>query len=421
MGPALGPVIGGFLGEAAGWRWVMGFMAAFSGFAWFLGSFFVPETYAPYLLRKRAARLSKITGKLYRSKLDIDRGSVSLSEALKTAMTRPWVLLFREPIVIILSLYMAVVYGTLYMLFAAYPIVYTKSRHWSTGVGGLSFIGVLIGMLLAVTYYIAVDNPRYQKVADQHKGNAPPEARLPPSLIGAVLLPVGLFWFAWTNSPSIHWAVSMAAGIPFGGGMVFIFLSIMNYLIDSYTIFAASVLAANSVLRSCFGAAFPLFTSDMYANLGIHWASSVPAFLALALAPFPFLFYKYGRSVRLKCKYAAESAAFIERMNAPSDDHEEEHTDTENSEKAAEKENGGFEQDGVSGRRSSDDQLGPRFERIKTGASSRSRKAEWDDNPYVIDRVNTRESFGSGMARTKSFGSGLGRTKSYGSNKAGRA
>jgi hypothetical protein len=68
------------------------------------------------------------------------------------------------------------------------------------------------------------------------------------------------------------------------------------------------------VLRSLFGAAFPLFTTYMYADLGIHWASSIPAFLALACVPFPFLFYKYGSAIRLRCKYAAEAAAFLEKM-----------------------------------------------------------------------------------------------------------
>jgi hypothetical protein len=104
------------------------------------------------------------------------------------------------------------------------------------------------------------------------------------------------------------------AGAPFGFGMVLVFLSIMNYLIDSYLIYAASALAANSVLRSLFGAAFPLFTSYMYAALGIHWASSVPAFLALACVPFPFLFYKYGAAIRSRCKFAAEAAMFLKKM-----------------------------------------------------------------------------------------------------------
>jgi hypothetical protein len=104
------------------------------------------------------------------------------------------------------------------------------------------------------------------------------------------------------------------AGALFGFSMVLVFLSILNHLINSYLIYAALVLAANSVLRSLFGAAFLLFTSYMYANLGIHWASSIPAFLALACVPFPFLFYTYGAAIRQRCKFAAEAAMFLENM-----------------------------------------------------------------------------------------------------------
>ncbi|KAF1348047.1 hypothetical protein BDV97DRAFT_400233 [Delphinella strobiligena] len=140
--------------------------------------------------------------------------------------------------------------------------------------------------------------------------DAEPEERLKVAFIGAFALPIGIFWFAWTNGPSVHWMASVAAGAPFGFGMVLVFLSITNYLVDSYTIFAASALAANSVLRSLFGMAFPLFTEQMYARLGLHWASSVPGFLALACIPFPFLFYKHESSIRRKCKYASEAAEF---------------------------------------------------------------------------------------------------------------
>lgn len=115
-------------------------------------------------------------------------------------------------------------------------------------------------MLIAVSYSI-YDNARYKNTAAAHGGAAPPEARLPPALIGSLALPVGLFWFAWTNSPSLHWSISIIGTAPFGFGMVLVFLGLMNYLIDAYTIYAASVLAASSVLRSLFGAAFPLFTS----------------------------------------------------------------------------------------------------------------------------------------------------------------
>ncbi|KAF9875161.1 major facilitator superfamily transporter [Colletotrichum karsti] len=281
LGPVLGPIIGGFLGQAAGWRWVLGFLAAFSGTLWLLGTALVPETYAPYLLRQRAVKLSKMTGKCYVSKVERDQGKVSLAESFKTALSRPWILLFREPIVLLLSLYMAIIYGTLYMLFAAFPIVYQQERGWSQGVGGLAFLGVMVGMIFAIIYTIP-ENGRYQRVQANNDGFAPPETRLPPAMVGGVAIPIGLFWFAWTNQASVHWLASIAAGVPFGFGMVLLFLSVMNYLIDAYTIFAASVLAANSVIRSLFGAAFPLFTSYMYADLGTNWASSIPAFLALA-------------------------------------------------------------------------------------------------------------------------------------------
>jgi hypothetical protein len=98
--------------------------------------------------------------------------------------------------------------------------------------------------------------------------------------------------------------------------MVVIFLGITSYLIDAYTIFAASVLAANSVLRSLFGFAFPLFTQYMYQGLGIHWASSVPAFLALACLPAPFVLYKYGAAIRQLCPYAAQSESIIQSMRS---------------------------------------------------------------------------------------------------------
>ncbi len=308
LSPALGPMVGGFVGENVGWRWVEGVMTIFTGIVWIIICFFLPETYSPVLLHKRANELSRVTGKVYRSKFEAEK-VIKFSNVIKTALSRPWILLFRELIVFLLSLYIAIIYGTLFMLFGAFPIVYQEKRGWSEGVGGLAFIGVLVGMMIGVTYSI-LDNTRYKNTVKKSEGGrAPPEARLPPSLVGSVSLPIGLFWFAWTNAPSIHWSVSIIASAPFGFGMVVVFISLFNYLIDAYTIYAASVLAANSIIRSIFGAVFPLFTTQMFDRFGIHWASCVPAFLALACVPFPFLFYIFGARIRKHAKYAAEAQA----------------------------------------------------------------------------------------------------------------
>ena len=146
------------------------------------------------------------------------------------------------------------------------------------------------------------------------EGGATPEARLPPSMIGSVCIPIGLFIFAWTNYPSIHWIVSVVFTASFGFGMVLVFPSIMNYLIDADTIYAASMLAANSLLRSIFGAVFPLFTACMYDSLGIHWARTIPASLALTCVPFPSLFYGYGPVIQKKCKFAREAAEVMAKI-----------------------------------------------------------------------------------------------------------
>jgi hypothetical protein len=262
--------------------------------------------------------------------------------------------------------------GTLYLFFSAYPIVFQKGRGcksrprlilkttfgriWvigahanshpgSAGLGGLPFLGIAFGMVLGVAFS-SWANKWYNAAAAKHGGDAPPEARLPPAFYGSAAIPLALFWFAWTDDPSIHWISPTLAGTPFGFGLCVTFLSINNYLVDSvsfpitraaslvgafyacfsesgqadsllqYTVFTASVLAANAVMRSMCGAAFPLFAPKMYDALGIHWATSVPGFAALICSPFPFVFYKYGATIRSKCAYAAEAAKVLAQLQA---------------------------------------------------------------------------------------------------------
>lgn len=200
LGPVIGPIVGGFVGETIGWRWNEGVMACFTGVLWIFGTLTIPETYSPVILSRRAAKLSKKTGKVYISALERKQGKTTPKAAFQKSLARPWALLFLEPIVLLISIYMAILYGTLYMCFGAFPIVYQQGRGWSPGVGGLAFLGVAIGMLIGVTYSI-FDNKRYARIEDEHDGEAPPEARLPPVMVGSIALPIGLFWFAWVRSP----------------------------------------------------------------------------------------------------------------------------------------------------------------------------------------------------------------------------
>jgi MFS family permease len=320
MGPVLGPVVGGYLGEAVSWRYIMVLITCLTGAMLIAQAIYVPETYAPVLLRHRARELEKHSGKVHISKLDHMQGPKSVWETLKVAMSRPWVLLFKEPIVLILSIYMAIIYGTLYMMFAAFPIVFQQGRGWSQGQSGLAFFGTAVGMAFALVYMFW-ENRRFNRVAAAFpQGRAPPEARLIPTMAAAVFLPIGLFWFAWTNGPEMHWIVCIIGSSFFGVGNIMLNLGCVNYLVDSYVIYTASVMAANAMLRSVLGATFPLFTGLMYKKLGLHWASSIPAFLALLCMPFPFVFYKYGPQIRARCKYAVEAQKALDEILESSGD-----------------------------------------------------------------------------------------------------
>ncbi|KAK0721667.1 major facilitator superfamily domain-containing protein [Lasiosphaeria miniovina] len=307
LGPTLGPICGSFLGQYAGWKWVGVLAAIFTGVMWAVSSVFVPETYTPYLLIRHAKKLSRLTGKVYKSKLEARYSH-------KTAASRSRIILVFEPIVLALSLYSAVVYGMLYLTFTAFPVVFQGQRHWSQGISGLSYLGIMVGQLVRMFLYIFLEK-RYRSKIARDASKQTPESRLEPALIGGVLLPAGLFWFAWTTFESVHWSVSIIGSSFFGLGQVLLlFISLINYLIDSYTVFAASAPAANAILRAMFGVAFPLFAEKMYQNLDIQRASSVPVFLSLACAPMPFLFLKYGVDLRHRSKRATEAREIMDNI-----------------------------------------------------------------------------------------------------------
>ena len=108
-------------------------MAIFTGVLLVFGALTLPETYPPVLLGRRAKALSKRTGKKYISVVERRQGKTTPKAAFSKALSRPWVLLILEPIVLLLSIYMAIIYGTLYMLFGAFPIVFEQNRGWSQG------------------------------------------------------------------------------------------------------------------------------------------------------------------------------------------------------------------------------------------------------------------------------------------------
>lgn len=98
--------------------------------------------------------------------------------------------------------------------------------------------------------------------------------------------------------------VPTLSGLLTGAGIMTIFLQALNYLIDAYLVVAASAIAANTFLRSFFGAGFPLFARAMFNNLGVDWAGSLLGFFSSSVLLVSFLFYIFGERLRKSSTYA---------------------------------------------------------------------------------------------------------------------
>ncbi|KAJ5261358.1 hypothetical protein N7478_011953 [Penicillium angulare] len=306
IGPALGPVVAGFLELKEDWRWSF-YVLLWLGAATAVFMFTIPETYAPTILYNKAKRIrnAQIPGyeNVKAASEDNDRTLIAI---YKVALTRPWLILL-DPISFLVAIYMAVVYTLLYMLFSIYPIVFQERRGWNSGVGELPLVGTVVGALFGGCIVLVDTHLRTQKIkrGERKLEDSTPEDRLPLAMIGGIGFSGCMFWFAWTAEyNSIHWIVPTIAGGFLASSMLLLFVSYLNFLVDVYMMYAASAIAANTIIRSACGAAAPLFTNQMFAALGIGGGGSLIGGVAALLAVVPFLFYRYGKQIRIRSKFA---------------------------------------------------------------------------------------------------------------------
>ncbi|KAK9322808.1 major facilitator superfamily domain-containing protein [Lipomyces orientalis] len=305
IGPLIAPIVGAFIVTSdLGWRWTeyLTSIMAFTSFALIL--LFVHETYAPQILVEKAQYLRRETG-IWCIRARHEQSTFDLSELLEHNVSRPLKMLFTEPILFLISLYTAFIYGILYLLLQAYPIIFNQGYGMAPQIAQLPYLGVALGQILGGSMVLAFEPMTFRRIV-ANGGRPVPEIRLIPTMIGGVLFTIGMFWLTWTGAYSmhVHWIVPTLSGIFTGMGLISIFLSALNYIVESYLIFAASAVAANTFLRSAFGASFPLFANAMFHNLGVQWAGTLIGCIALLLVPVPVLFYLYGRRLRKLSKYA---------------------------------------------------------------------------------------------------------------------
>ncbi|KAF2198315.1 MFS general substrate transporter [Delitschia confertaspora ATCC 74209] len=303
-GPVAGPIAGSFLTQShLGWRWTAWITLIMAGLFGTIGWFLVPETSPQRILQMRAAKLRNETcNEAFYARADENK--LTASTVLTVYLVRPWKMLVEEPILALLTAYMSFIYGIVYLLFEAYPVSFLQERGWSLGVASLPFASFIVGIGLGAGMIAYSTATNFTRSFKKH-GKPIPEERLPPMIAGAILLPIGLFWFAWTSSPHISWVPQVLASALIGLGCMVSFWQGLSYLIDVYGFYSNSALAVNTFIRSLFGAGFPLFAPAMYHKLGVPWATSLLGFLCVLFAPVPIGFYVWGSRIRGRSRWVA--------------------------------------------------------------------------------------------------------------------
>lgn len=312
FGPPLALVLSGYIGLNLGWRWIFWVLMAITGLFWVLLVFTIPETRHTIILQKKTKRVRKTmrnenlkaADSITDANADERKG---LHHLFAITLTRPFHFLFTEPITFFAAIYNGFLYGLVYLFNEAFPLVFGpgKGHGFNGGEQGLTFLGLCVGPIIAFSCYPLQERYYLRRVAENDSKGVP-EARMWMARLGAILIPVSLFWFGWTSYPSVHWIVPIIASAMFGAGIYIIILSILNYVVDSYQTYSASALAGVILVRNVVGAGFPLFATQMYDKLDNEWASSLLAFIAILLVPIPFIFFYKGQIIRLRSPWARE-------------------------------------------------------------------------------------------------------------------
>ncbi|KAL4782730.1 major facilitator superfamily domain-containing protein [Aspergillus varians] len=307
LGPAVGPIAGGFIAENTTWRWVFYSTTIADGVIQIAGLFLLKETYGPKILRRRAKKLRVETDDpSYQT--EIERQNKKLSETLRSALIRPFRLLLTQPIVQAVAVYLAYAYGIMYLVLSTLPTLWTGEQYYneSIGIGGLNYISLGLGLWLGSQLCAPFNDRIYRRLKARNNGVGKPEFRAPLLYLAALLTPTGLFIYGWTGEKQTHWIAPNIGAALFGMGTIVTFQCAQTYMIDSYTRFAASALAASAFLRSTCGFAFPLFAPYMYDSLHYGWGNSLLGFISLGLGiPAPIFLWKFGSRLRKKSPFAA--------------------------------------------------------------------------------------------------------------------
>ncbi|OSD05099.1 MFS general substrate transporter [Trametes coccinea BRFM310] len=279
--------------------------------------FMLPETYGPTILEKRAKRLRKNGHANAWAAHELHHKSTS--ELLRAHVVRPFAMMIHEPIVQGAAVWVTMTYGILYFFFEVYPVVFITQHDIPFQLCGIFFLSISLGMVTSIGTFKSLlklaERVRLPLIEPKDKALPMEETHLKIVLIGCLCLPISLFWFAWTSGPETHWIAPALAGVPFGFGTTAIFFCFASYISTTYALYSSSAIAANTFVRSVVAAIFPIIAHTVTDRLGTKWGVAIFAFIALAMIPIPFIFIRYGATLRARSRHAREAHEAIARMH----------------------------------------------------------------------------------------------------------
>nr|UJH94430.1 Flu1 [Starmerella bombicola] len=307
-GPMLAPVVGGYIVNSyLGWRWTFYILGIFASLVFTIVVLFLEESYPPKVLSARAKKIREETGN-WSISAPLEALELDTKNLIERTLSKPIKMLAVEPILLLVSLYHGFIYGILYLCLSAVPLIFTDYG-WPGGNVYLPYLAMFIGTLIVIFCNIFYFEVLYNKRLKSSGSKVLPEERLPLMMCAGVMFTIGIFLLTWSGAYKVFWFVPCLGCSFIGFGLIGIFLAAFNYIIDSYLMLAASALAANAFTRAAMACAFPLFATQMFRNLGTQWAGTLLGCLAVLLAPVPFCFYFFGKTIRQKSVYAFDLEA----------------------------------------------------------------------------------------------------------------
>ncbi|KAK5126147.1 hypothetical protein LTR85_011503 [Meristemomyces frigidus] len=322
-GTSFSPITGAWIAQSGiDWRWTEWIAVILSGSTLILTVLFLPETFAPILLSWRAAHLRALTGcDRFKAELDLQD---TIRQRFKVALLRALHMITREPVVVLLGSWIVVEYIVVYGLLQGFSYIFGDTYGFSRGLIGTCFAAIAVGCALwtaaiPIYYYQykqkagalheqVTDRPRRMSLV--HRANSPgtdlpePEYRLWQALLAAPAFPISLFWMGWSNYASISPWSDLGATVLLGFSWAGIYVTVYQYLLDTYGIYAGSALAAITCCRYAASGAVNLISRPVYNGLGVHWTMTLLGCLAVLQMPLPLLFYRYGPRLRAKSSFA---------------------------------------------------------------------------------------------------------------------